>query len=461
MSDNTYSSNKTTRDYKAQFQKKAENAARRASLMDVKVFQLKIQSNHLNQTQKQFLNNIFLEAKWYYNSCIAFGKTEGNKPYKNDCKAKTVTHYDKDKNPIVSEYTCLGAASRQEINKQIGTACKSIKSNIKAGNIKHTKGLSFVSEVNSVSLRQFGNDWKFNGTKVKLARLKKPLKVFGLEQLSVEGIEFANARLIQKPTGWYIQITCYVPKQQRQHNYQTIGIDFGCETSFTTYIEETNESHKLNYCFEQSENEKRTQRKLSHRMSKKFSNRANKGLRLTKKFRKQKQKRTNQKKDATNQLIFWFKQFETVVFQDEMLANWQTSGHGKKIEKGILGRVKAILKTLPNTFVLDRSLPTSKYCFDCFHKNENLKVWEREFVCPHCGCISDRDVHAAKNMVAFYKLIMMVPTEYRDPKRIRKLLVDIEKRVENNSSESIDEVVLSCVQELSEKHEATDASASW
>ena len=107
MSDNTYPSNNTSRDYKAQFQKKAENATRRASLMDVKVFQLKIQSNHLNQTQKQFLYNIFLEAKWYYNSCIAFGEIEGNKPYKNDCKVKTVTHYDKDKNPIVSEYSCL------------------------------------------------------------------------------------------------------------------------------------------------------------------------------------------------------------------------------------------------------------------------------------------------------------------------------------------------------------------
>ena len=321
MSNNTYPSN-TKRDYKAQFQKKAENAARRASLMDIKVFELKIQSNRLNQTQKQFLHNIFLEAKWYYNSCIAFGKIEGNKPYKNDCKAKTVVHYDKDKNPITSEYTCLSAASRQEINKQIGIACKSIKSNLKAGNIKHTKGLSFVSEVNSVAFRQFGNSWKFDGIKIKLAGLKKPLKVFGLDQLKVEGIEFANARLVQKPTGWYIQVTCYVPKQEHKYNYQTIGIDFGCETSFTTYVEETEESRKLNYCFEQSENEKRVQRKLSRRRSKKFSNRTNKGLRLTKHLRKQKQKRSNQKKDAANKLIFWLKQFETIVIQDEMLANW-------------------------------------------------------------------------------------------------------------------------------------------
>ena len=203
---------------------------------------------------------------------------------------------------------------------------------------------------------------------------------------------------------------------------------------------------------------------MSRRHSKKFSNRTNKGLRLTKQLRKQKQKRTNQKKDATNKLIFWLKQFETVVIQDEMLSNWQASGHGKKIEKGILGRIKAILKTLSNTFVLDRSLPTSKYCFDCFHKNENLKVWEREFVCPNCGVITDRDVHAAQNMIAFYKLIQMVPMECRDPKRIKETLIDIEKRAEINPSRSLEEVIQLVIQGLSMKHEATDAKyrgGSW
>ena len=86
-------------------------------MMDIKVFQLKIQANRLNQ--KQFLYNIFLE-------------------------------------------------------------------------VKHTKGLSFVSEVNSVSFRQFSVDWKFDGTKIKLSKCKMPFKVFGLEQLNIEGIEFAN-----------------------------------------------------------------------------------------------------------------------------------------------------------------------------------------------------------------------------------------------------------------------------
>ena len=55
----------------------------------------------------------------------------------------------------------------------------------------------------------------------------------------------------------------------------------------------------------------------------------------------------------------------------------------------------------------------------------------------------------------------MVPMECRDPKRIKKLLIDIKKRVENNSFRSLEEVIQLVVQELSMKYEATDALASW
>lgn len=71
MSEVTYTQK---RDYNEQFRKQTENARRRASEMCVKVFQLKIQENKCNETQRKFLEKIFVEAKWYYNDCIAFGK---------------------------------------------------------------------------------------------------------------------------------------------------------------------------------------------------------------------------------------------------------------------------------------------------------------------------------------------------------------------------------------------------
>ena len=53
--------------------------------------------------------------------------------------------------------------------------------------------------------------------------------------------------------------------------------------------------------------------------------------------------------------------------------------------------------------VLDRFIPTTKFCPDCGQMHKTLKVWDREFVCPECGVISDRDVHASANMVWIYK----------------------------------------------------------
>ena len=52
----------------------------------------------------------------------------------------------------------------------------------------------------------------------------------------------------------------------------------------------------------------------------------------------------------------------------------------------------------------------------------------------------------------------MVPMECRDPKRIKKLLIDIEKRVETNPSRSLEEVIQLVIQGLSTKHEALDLS---
>lgn len=63
-------------------------------------------------------------------------------------------------------------------------------------------------------------------------------------------------------------------------------------------------------------------------------------------------------------------------------------------------------------------------------------------------------------MIEFYKLIQMVPTEYRDPERIKEILIDIEKRVEMHPAVLIDirKLISDSIQGLSVKHEAANAS---
>lgn len=97
------------------------------------------------------------------------------------------------------------------------------------------------------------------------------------------------------------------------------------------------------------------------------------------------------------------------MVQDEQIDSWKHTGDKyvdknrcKTIHHSILGRVKAKLKTSSQVIILDKWFPISKYCFNCNTKFDELKVTDRTFICPVCETSEDRDVHAAKNMIAFY-----------------------------------------------------------
>ena len=48
--------------------------------------------------------------------------------------------------------------------------------------------------------------------------------------------------------------------------------------------------------------------------------------------------------------------------------------------------------------VADRWYPSSKTCSTCGHKLEALPLSVREWTCPECGSVHDRDVNAAINL---------------------------------------------------------------
>ena len=48
---------------------------------------------------------------------------------------------------------------------------------------------------------------------------------------------------------------------------------------------------------------------------------------------------------------------------------------------------------------IDRFYPSSKLCSDCGYKNDLLQLSDREWVCPECGVINDRDINAAKKYI--------------------------------------------------------------
>lgn len=76
---------------------------------------------------------------------------------------------------------------------------------------------------------------------------------------------------------------------------------------------------------------------------------------------------------------------------------------GRKMLDLAHGEFTAILLAVASKYgvtvhKIDKWYPSSKMC-DCGYKHEQLALSEREWVCPQCGQVHDRDVHAAKNIL--------------------------------------------------------------
>lgn len=103
--------------------------------------------------------------------------------------------------------------------------------------------------------------------------------------------------------------------------------------------------------------------------------------------------------------------------QDEQIADWHKGLFGKQVQHSCMGLIKAKLKALPQTVVLDKWIPTTKWCPVCHMKHE-VSLDERTYICE-CGYQEeDRDIHSAKNMLAIKDLVFsenqFVPAEHRE-----------------------------------------------
>lgn len=391
--------------------------------MLVKTFDVKIQENQLSKSQKEALQTIFLEQKWYKNYILNWcEQNENNRITKFNTKINDITKKDKDMNDVPVHINYLSASQRQCLVSRMYANIKTLHT-LKTKGLQKPGRLQFSKEETIIDLKQYGMTHKIvSSQRVKIQGIPHNLKVNGLCQfINIPEVEFANARLLHRATGYFVQFVCYVPKENKTQNKieKTIGIDFGCSTAFTT-----SESKKISAQVPESERLK----KLQKQMAKKQKGSKN-WLRKVGQVRKEHQKITNRKNDLANKIVHEFNQYKTIVIQDEQLKNWHKNGHGKAVQHSVLGRVKAKLLINPNTVVLGKTVPTTKLCTKCGQWHDEIKVWDRTFKCD-CGVEMDRDVHAAQNMVWFYE--KNVGVERTKVKRMEmKALVDQAFAMEN------------------------------
>jgi len=285
---------------------------------------------------------------------------------------------------------------RQGIVERIRRSLYSLK-RAKEKGIKVGK-LSFKSEIRSIPLKQYGITYKILGDKnrVKIQGIKKKFRILGLHQIP-KNAELAEAQLVKKPSGYYLHVVCYLPKEEvmeeikEKQKKEAVGIDLGIKyqlvlsngEKFSWYVLETKRLKKL-------------QRELSRKVkgSRNY-------LKTKHKLQKEWEYIQNKRKDIQNKVISCLKRFSLIAVQDDYIKAWHEGLFGKRVQNtgigGITARLKRLATLVPVVFV-DRYEPTTQVCSFCGNR-QKVSLSERVFKCQKCGKEIDRDVNSARNIL--------------------------------------------------------------
>lgn len=371
-------------------QTRKETRKRRKN-MDVLVRTVKIQRNKLSSSQREKLDRLFLEGKWLYNTALAHNQFD-------EKFRKSLNHTAEVKLPSgeieIRDLEVLGGQLQQGVLSRMRDNIKGLATLKKKG--YKVGSLGFISEMNSIPLKQFGGTHKIRGSKVKIANIPGWMRVRGLNQFT-DTDEFSSAVLLRKGKNFFVAFTIYRNKDEHSSLATkkftpdtTIGLDMGVSTHITF-----SDGSSVTARVEESDRLKRLSKKLARQKK------GSKAFAQTKELiGDEHRKVVNRRNDAANKVSSWILEHEHVFMQDENISAWRrkhsVARGSRSIQYGILGKVKARLVDHPRVTVLKRNVATTATCI-CGEKTPH-SLDKRTFSCPTCGYSAPRDLHAAKNM---------------------------------------------------------------
>ena len=179
---------------------------------------------------------------------------------------------------------------------------------------------------------------------------------------------------------------------------KVVGIDLGIKDFIIT-----SDGVKYNNLKSIRSNQK-TLKRLHKRLSKKQKGSKNK-TKARIKLAKKHERLTNQKEAYLHKIINELLYDNQVVVMEDLNVKGMMKNHklARSIQELSLGdfKTKLLYKAewaYREIVEVDRFFPSSKLCSDCGYKNNLLTLKDREWACPDCGVVHDRDVNAATNI---------------------------------------------------------------
>ncbi|GHJ45742.1 transposase [Catellatospora sp. TT07R-123] len=243
--------------------------------------------------------------------------------------------------------------------------------------------------------------FRYRDGRLTLAKMSEPLNIVWSRPIP-EGVRPSTVTISQDPAGrWWVSLLCDDPTVRPLPVIdRAVGIDAGIEHLLVLSTGEkiTNPRH------EQRDRKRlaRAQRKLARKAPGEGANRAKARVRVARAYARISDRRRDHLHQLTTRLV---RENQTLVIEDLQVRNMvKNHSLARAISDVAWRQLRMMLECKAvwygrNLIVVDRWFPSSKLCSACGVLADRMPLEVRIWTC-RCGTTHDRDVNAAKNILA-------------------------------------------------------------